>query len=130
MRRRSLPLLGRTVDTDRLADVLSILERLLQSSASRAAKWQIIGRGQAGLIGAYAALLEPRIAGVTLIDPPPSHRDGPIFLNFLRVLDIPEALGLLAPQPLTIYASQPSAFNRTAALYRVAGGTLKLQSSP
>ena len=34
---------------------------------------------------------------VVILDPPTSHRDGPHFLNVMRVLDIPEALGLLAP---------------------------------
>lgn len=123
---RSLPLLGRTVDSCRLADVLSIAERLAHSSGRSSPKWKIIGRGPGGVIGAYAGLLEPRIAGVILIDPPSSHRDGPIFLNVLRILDIPDALGMFAPRPLTIYTPQPSGFNRTAALYRLAGGTLNL----
>jgi hypothetical protein len=82
------------------------------------------------VIAAYAALLEPKLAEVMLLDPPTSHRDGPIFLNVLRVVDIPAALSLLAPRTLTIYTSRLEAFDATAAIYRVAGGKLNFQSPP
>ncbi len=126
--RRSLPLLGRTVDSCRLIDVVAAIRRALDSE--RGVQWNIIGRGQAGVIGAYAALLEPQIAGVAAIDPPASHREGPIFLNVLRVVDVPEAFALIAPRPLTITTSQRAAFDRTEAFYRVAGGTLNIQPLP
>ncbi|HEY2953556.1 MAG TPA: acetylxylan esterase [Verrucomicrobiae bacterium] len=127
---RSLPLLGRTVDSCRLADVLAAAAHALQTKGSGAPKWKVIGRGAAGIIAAYAALFEPRLSEVVVVDPPASHRQGPIFLNVLRVLDVPEALGLLAPRPLTIYAAQSGAFESTASIYRVAGAQLKLQLLP
>jgi hypothetical protein len=37
------------------------------------------------------------------------------------VLDIPEAMGCLAPRPLTLIGAQDAAFARTAAIYQVAG---------
>jgi len=37
----------------------------------------------------------------------PRHTATAHFLNVLRVLDVPEAFGLLAPRPLTIATSQP-----------------------
>ena len=45
------------------------------------------------------------------------NRTGPIFLNVLRVLDIPIALGLLAPRPLTVLHADPSAFDHTQEMY-------------
>ena len=55
-------------------------------------------------------------------DPPKSHKEGPYFLNVLRVLDIPEALGLLAPNvKLTLVGAKDKAFDRTAQLYKLAG---------
>jgi len=81
-------------------------------------------------LAAYAALFEPRFAGVALVDPPASHRDGPTFLNVLRVVDIPDALGLLAPRPLTLYTSQPQAFARAAEIHRAVGGTVTVLSLP
>jgi hypothetical protein len=125
--RRSLPLLGRTVDTDRLADVLEVAGRVLAGKRNGSASVKILGRGAAGILGAYAALFEPRLSEVMVVDPTVSHREGPIFLNVLRVVDVPEALGLLAPRPLIIGTSRPDAFKSTAALYRLVGATLAIE---
>ncbi|MCZ7636387.1 MAG: hypothetical protein M5U12_10415 [Verrucomicrobia bacterium] len=81
-------------------------------------------------MAAYAALFEPRLEEVVLVDPPVTHRDGPIFLNVLRVLDIPEALGLLAPRPVRVHTSRPEAFERTASLYRAGGGVFEAAPLP
>jgi cephalosporin-C deacetylase-like acetyl esterase len=125
---RSLALLGRTVDGDRVRDVLAAAGQVLRAESNP--KWIIAGRGQAGVIAAYAALFEPRLSEVAVVDPPASHRDGPIFLNVLRVLDVPDALGMLAPRSLTIRTAQAQAFARAASIYGVAGGTLKTEPLP
>jgi hypothetical protein len=101
--------------------------RHLDNEAKAKRKWKVIGRGQDGILAAYAALFEPSIKEVVIVDPPTSHRDGPIFLNVLRVLDIPEALGLLAPRPLTLVNAKDKAFDRTAAIYKLAGAEDKFQ---
>jgi hypothetical protein len=46
---------------------------------------------------------------------------GPAFLNVLRVLDIPEAMGCLAPRRLTLIGAQDGAFARTATIYQATG---------
>jgi cephalosporin-C deacetylase-like acetyl esterase len=127
---RSLPLLGRTVDTCKLVDVLAGAATLLKAKPSDVQKFKIIGHGQAGVIAAYAALLDSRLSEIALVNPPSSHRDGPIFLNVLRVLDIPEALGMLAPRALRIYTQKSEMFDATASIYRVAKGDLKIQTLP
>jgi hypothetical protein len=91
-------------------------------------KWALTGRGQAGIIAAYAALFEPSVKEVVIIDPPTPHKDGPIFLSVLHVLDIPEALGLLAPNvKLTLVNAKDKAFDRTAQLYKLAGAEDKFE---
>lgn len=125
---RSLPLLGRTVDTCKLIDALGAAKAVTSKRSDDS--WNIAGRGEAGVIAAYAALFEPEIRQVFAIDPPPSHREAPIFLNVLRVLDTPEAFGLLAPRPLTIATARPQAFDITAAIFQVAGGTFKREALP
>ena len=130
---RSLPLLGWTADTCRLQDTLLALGQSIESD--NRGQWNIAGRGDAGVIAAYATRLQPsdrqaRFGKIVLVDPPTTHRDGPIFLNVLRVLDIPEGLGLLAPRPLTIHTAKAEAFERTAAIYRAAGGELKFGPLP
>ena len=55
------------------------------------------------------------------------YSHGPALLNVLRVLDIPDALGCLAPRRLTLIGAGDAAFDRTAALYRVAGAADRLE---
>src|SRR5262249_50952707 len=100
---RAHVLIGRTVDAGRVFDVAAAFRDFHAQSKDRT--WQVAGRHHAGILAAYAALLEPDIGRVELIEPPSTHRNGPYFLNVLRVLDIPEALGLLAPRPLTIHSN-------------------------
>jgi hypothetical protein len=112
---RAHVLLGRTVDGGRVWDIIAGVRNDKDGIT-------IIGRGQAGILAAYAALFEPKIKEVVIVDPPTSHKDGPIFLNVLRVLDIPDALGLLAPNvKLTLINGKDKAFDRTAQLYKLAG---------
>jgi hypothetical protein len=68
------------------------------------------------------------------VDPPASHRPavekgayGPPLLNVLRVLDIPEALGCLAPRRLVLIGAKDPAFERTGALYKLAGAAEALE---
>jgi cephalosporin-C deacetylase-like acetyl esterase len=118
---RAHALLGRTVDEGRVWDIAGAI-RYSKTDINENANWRVIGRGQAGILAAYAALFEPSIKEVVVIDPPTSHKDGPIFLNVLRVLDIPEALGMLAPEvKLTIINGKDKAFDRTEQLYKLAG---------
>jgi len=41
--------------------------------------------------------------------------------SVLRVLDVPDALGLLAPRPLTLVGASDAGFERTAAIFQAAG---------
>lgn len=122
---RSHVLLGDTVDREKLKDLLSFVA-LVKGAKKTEYPVKIIASKQAGILAAYAALFEPSIKEVVIIDPPVSHREGPYFLNVLRVCDIPEALGLLAPQvKLTLIGAKDAAFDRTAAIYKAAGAADK-----
>jgi cephalosporin-C deacetylase-like acetyl esterase len=123
---RALALLGRTVDTGRVWDVQSVA-RWLHEEDEPHKHILIAGQGQAGVIAAYAALLESCLEEVAVVEPPASHKEGPIFLNVLRVLDVPEALGLLAPRPLTLVSGKNGAFDATAQIYQLAGSAEKLR---
>jgi hypothetical protein len=116
---RSHVLVGRTVDEGRVRDIAAIARGLASGSGPQT--WKLVGRGPGGILAAYAALFEPAIGEVVVIDPPSSHRQGPIFLNVLQILDIPDALGLLAPKPLTLIHAPEAHFQRTARIYQTAG---------
>jgi dienelactone hydrolase len=117
---RSHVLLGRTVDTGRVHDVIATARYL--RSLDRDVPLQVAGEGPGAVLAAYAALYEPEIMGVIAHTPPLTHMDpsAPQFLNVLRVADIPEHLGLIAPRPLTI-VSDDERCGRTAAVYKAAG---------
>ncbi|MFN0055589.1 MAG: alpha/beta hydrolase family protein [Planctomycetales bacterium] len=122
---RSHVLLGRTVDTGRVRDVLATARYLREIHPDL--PLHVAGRGAAGLIAAYAALWEPEIGGLLLDQPPATHMDpgAPQFLNILRVADAPDLVGLLAPRPVTIL-SRDDRWKKTAAIYAAAGAKEKL----
>jgi len=130
---RSFPLVGATSDSGRVWDVRAVARRHPRAKGG----WRIAGRGQAGIVAAYAALFEPAIEEVVAVEPPPSHMPlmpggayGPPLLNVLRVLDIPEALGCLAPRRLALVGGSARAFDRTGAIYQLAGAADRLERKP
>lgn len=126
---RSHVLLGRTVDTGRVLDVIASVKYL--KSIHQEAKVEVVGAGDGAILAAYAALWAPEIDGVKMCTPHPTHMDSaaPQFLNILRVADVPEILGLLAPRPLTITSSDER-FQKTASIYAAAGGDKQLTLTP
>jgi alpha/beta superfamily hydrolase len=127
---RSLALLGRTVDTGRVWDIIATARYLHAEHAD--IPLYVAGEGPGAVLAAYAALLEPDIAGVIAINPPSSHMDAkaPQFLNILRVCDIPDVFGMLAPRPLIVLGGKGDALTRVAQIYAAAGASTKLQQKP
>jgi hypothetical protein len=121
---RSHVLLGRTVDSGRVWDVAAAAKYL----AAEKLPVSVAGGGAAGVIAAYAASWAPEIASVTLVAPSRTHGDAtaPQLLNVLRVCDIPQALGLVAPRPLTILTASAGEFAATSAAYRAASAAERL----
>ena len=117
---RAHALLGRTVDVGRVWDVQATA-RWLHEAEGNELSVRVIGKGQSGVIAAYAALFETCIAEVTLVDPPSTHRDGPHFLGVMKVLDVPDAIGLLAPRRVTLVNAKDAAFGRSEQAYKAAG---------
>lgn len=123
---RSHVLLGRTVDTGRVWDAIATA-RYLRGKYNEGVPLYVLGEGGSGVLAAYAALLEPDITGVILNKPPLSHMSGesPQFLNVLRVCDIPDVLGMLAPRALTIYGNRSELPKKVAEIYAAAGASTK-----
>jgi hypothetical protein len=123
---RSHVLVGRTVDTGRVWDVIAAAGTLRAEGSER--QVQVAGRGAAGIIAAYAAALDDGIAGATVIQPVTTHAesDAPLILNVLRVCDVPDVLGLIAPRRLTLIGAPAGAFPSTRQAYRAAGADSEL----
>src|SRR5262245_25518178 len=119
---RSHALLGRTVDTGRVWDVIAAA-RFLNIHYQSRPQIVVAGSKGAGLIAVYAAALDNAIAGAAVHEPPTTHMDNsaPQLLSVLRICDVPAALGLIAPRPLTIVGSTAAEFELTKAAYASAG---------
>src|SRR5207245_2289865 len=61
-----------------------------------------------------------------LNDPPGSHWQAPALLNVLRVTDIPEIAGALAPRPIVSLTQLPDSFHQTRSIYRLKGASEQL----
>lgn len=126
---RSSALLGHTVDGDRVRDVIGAAVALRDKHPD--VPIYVAGRKGEGVLAAYAALLDDRVAGAIVSDPPASHQDpaAPQLLNVLRVCDIPEAMGMIAPRPLVLSGGDSSLRDRVKAIYSAAGAEDKLSAA-
>jgi dienelactone hydrolase len=123
---RSHVLLGRTVDAGRVWDIVAAA-RYLRGKYGEDVPVYVLGEGAAGVLAAYAALWEQDISGVMASEPPLSHMDAgaPQFLNVLRVCDIPDILGTLAPRELTVYGKRADLLDKVAETYGAAEASAK-----
>jgi hypothetical protein len=99
---------GTTLESMQVYEVLRSLELLRSLPEVDPARITILGKGEAGVNGMYAALLDGKVARVVLGSPPPSHRQGPHYLGILRYTDIPEVI-LLMRDKVRIYGETPPA---------------------
>jgi hypothetical protein len=124
---RSHYLLGRTADSGRIWDIAASV-RYLRAFHHEEIPVYLAGDNASAVLAAFAALLESDVAGLILHQPPATHMEdsAPALLNVLRVCDIPDALGMLAPRPLILAGDQMDWAQIVAAIYRGAGAADKL----
>jgi dienelactone hydrolase len=116
--RRRFPLIGQTLDGTRVLDVRRALKGI---GLDRRPLW-ISGAGEAAPVALWAAVFEPEIDRIILIDPPASVDEPPAFLNLGRLLEMPQAVALLFPRHVMIEGdSDRSAFGWAADLARRLG---------
>src|SRR5204863_5234826 len=94
--RRRFYLLGQSLDAQQVWDVRRAIQAVENvKSLSGVPLWLQSQRTMAG-VALYASLFEPNIRRLDLYDLPKTHRDGPIFLNVERYLDMPQAVATAA----------------------------------
>ena len=101
--RRRFALIGQTLDGQRVWDVRRGLAVLRQEDDLKGVPLWLQGKQDMAGIALYASLFEPDVARLDLWNLPPSHKEGPIFLNVRRHFDTPQALGLAFPRPIRLY---------------------------
>ncbi|HXJ76131.1 MAG TPA: hypothetical protein VNM37_24960, partial [Candidatus Dormibacteraeota bacterium] len=87
-------------------------------------------KGEMGAVALYAALFDDRIKQVILNQPPATHWQAPALLNVLRVTDLAEVAGALAPRRLVSLTKFPDPFEQTRAIYRLQHASNQFVQSP
>lgn len=109
---------GRTLAAMEIWDILRAVEWAHADAKLRPPTVSLYGKGESGILALYAALLDSRVGQVIVNNPPASHWQGPALLNVLRLTDIPEVAGALAPRRLVSLTRLPEAFDLTLLVYR------------
>lgn len=109
--RRRFVLLGQTLDGMRVWDVRRAIAVLSTLDQLEATALHLRGRGTMAGVLLYASLFEPAVQRLDLWSLPPTHREGPIFLNVLRFFDMPQALAMaLTNNRVVLHDTDPQAW--------------------
>lgn len=119
--RMTSALIGSTVESMQLWDLMRSVDYLVEGEGLRLNSISVYGRKQMGALGLYAAAFDERITRVILDDPPASHWQAPPLLNILRITDLPEAAGLVAPREIVSLTPLPPAYSYTSSIYALYG---------
>jgi cephalosporin-C deacetylase-like acetyl esterase len=104
--KRQAMVAGTTIESMQVYEILRSLELLRSLSNVNPATVTVLGKGEDGVNGMYAALLDGKVSRVILHSPPASHIHGPHYLGVLRYTDIPETAQLLA-ETVRVYGEVP-----------------------
>jgi cephalosporin-C deacetylase-like acetyl esterase len=127
--RRACAVLGRTVASMRVYDVLRALE-VIRSFPEINGTLALAGQGEMAVIALYSALLDGNIKGLLLIEPPgtqnaPSNPDGSgdaiEMLGVLRYTDLPVTSALLYPAELAFRFGRTYEYEWTEEVYAKLG---------
>lgn len=92
--RRRFMLLGQTRDGMRVWDVARAAAAVRSIVGRKDVALEMGGNTQMAGVALYASLFTPKVARLSLMQPSKSHFDGPILLNVLRFLDMPQAMAM------------------------------------
>lgn len=124
-------LLGGTLESMQLWDILRSVDYLVDEAKLNLSSISVYGRKDLGGLALHAAALDSRISRVILDDPPSSHWQAPALLNVLRITDLPEVAGLIAPREIVSLTPLPDAFNYTRSIFGLygRGGSIRQANS-
>lgn len=105
--RRRFALLGQTLEGMRVLDVRRAVRCMARDTSPLL---KLVGSKDSATLAALAAIFEPKVGKLILIEPPVTVRDGPAFLNLDRLMTMPQAIALLYPRPVVIQGSHPEAW--------------------
>lgn len=110
---------GRTIAAMQVWDTLRAIKWATTEGKLNPESISLYGKGDMGVLALYAALFDEHVDQVVLNDPPASHWRSPALLNVLRVTDIPEVAGALAPRKLVSVTKLPATFDLAGRIYNM-----------
>lgn len=102
-------------------DIRAAVDYLARCETMKGIEIFLYGKGDAGVAALYAGLVDGRIAGVILDDPPSSHLDAAPILGILRSFDMPQAVGLMAPRRVALINPQHNCWTWPTRVYERLG---------
>ncbi|HXJ55761.1 MAG TPA: acetylxylan esterase [Verrucomicrobiae bacterium] len=127
---RTATWVGRTIAAMHVWDILRTVEWAVTEEKLSAPSLSVYAKGEMGAVALYAALFDDRIKQVILNQPPATHWQAPALLNVLRVTDLAEVAGALAPRRLVSLTKFPDPFEQTRAIYRLQHASNQFVQSP
>lgn len=109
-----------------IQDTLAVVRFIREQETYRQRKVVLYGIGDAAVACLYAAILDDSIDGVVTHCMPGSHLNGGYIPGILRVLDLEQACGMLAPRPVAFVDMQQTRQNWAPRLYARLGINGKL----
>jgi cephalosporin-C deacetylase-like acetyl esterase len=137
--RRAAAWTGRTIASMRVWDTLRALEAVRTLPEVDKKQIALAARGEMAVVALYAALLDGNVRTLFLQSPPatqnaPSRPDGRgdaiEMLNCLRITDLPQIAGLLAPTEIVVTGDYPETYNWAKELYKNLGTPDKFRQLP
>ncbi|HWC88875.1 MAG TPA: prolyl oligopeptidase family serine peptidase [Pirellulales bacterium] len=119
--RRRYMLLGQTLESMQVWDVRRAMQALRSLPDMDRLSLSIAGEGESAGLVLYASLFEPPVTEIQLSALPKSHREGPNFLNILRYLDTPQAVGMAAERSPVILRNLTDAWEYPLAVAKSLG---------
>ncbi len=117
----TVALLGGTLESMQLWDILRSVDYLVDEEKLNLSSISVYGRKQMGGLALHAGALDGRISRVILNDPPASHWQAPALLNVLRITDLPEVAGMMAPREIVSLTPLAEGYQYTRAIFRLYG---------
>jgi hypothetical protein len=115
--RRRFMLLGQTLDGMRVWDIRCALQAVRSFRSLQGVPLSVEASHDLALDALYASLFETGIAALELRRVPASHRDGPDYLNVMRVLDMPQAMAMAAERSqIRLFETDPNGWDYTVAV--------------
>lgn len=111
--KRQTMIVGTTLESMQVYELLRSIDLLRSLPEVDPARITIFGKGEMGVNGLYAALLDGNVQRIVMASPPASHRQGPHYLGILRYTDIPQVAALLADR-VRIQGEVPAALGTVA----------------